>query len=60
MIVAEIFPLHDVAGSKIYLLHFAAERCDSMLHLAAGSQILLLHFAAGSHVNDCCRNLPSA
>ncbi len=37
MIVAEIFPLHDVAGSQIL-----------PLHAAAGSQILLPHDAAGS------------
>ncbi len=37
MIVAEIFPLHNEAGSQILLLHDAA-----------GSQILLPHVAAGS------------
>jgi hypothetical protein len=37
MTVAEIFPLHDAAGSQI-----------SPLHFAAGSQILPLKYAAVS------------
>jgi hypothetical protein len=37
MIVAEIFPLHDAAGSQTFLLNFAA-----------GSQIFPLHDAVGS------------
>jgi hypothetical protein len=50
MIVAEILPRDDAAGSQIFLMHFAAGRCDSPLHLAAGSQISLLHVAVGSQI----------
>jgi hypothetical protein len=48
MTVAEIFPLHDAAGSQILLLHDAAGSQILLLHNAVGSQILLLHDAAGS------------
>jgi hypothetical protein len=44
MIVAEIFPLHDAAGSQTFLLHFAAGSQISPLHYAAGSQISPLKF----------------
>jgi hypothetical protein len=48
MIVAGIIPLHDAAGSQIFLLHFAAGSQILPLHDAAGSQILPPHDAAGS------------
>jgi hypothetical protein len=48
MIVLEIFPLYDAAGSQIFLLHFAAGSQILPLHDAAGSQILPPHDAAGS------------
>ncbi len=50
MIVAEIFPMPNEVGSKIFQLHFAVGRCDSLLHDAAGSQILPLHDAAWSQI----------
>jgi hypothetical protein len=37
-------------GSKIFPVHFAAERCDSLLHLALESQILHLQNAVGSQI----------
>ncbi len=50
MIVAEIFPLHDTAGSQIFLQHFLADSQISPLHDAAGSQILQRHDEARSQV----------
>ncbi len=50
MIVAEIFPLHDAAGSQIFLPHFALGSQILPLHDAAGSQISSLHFSAGSQI----------
>jgi hypothetical protein len=35
MIVAEIFPLHDAAGSQTFLLHFAAGSQFTVMQLAA-------------------------
>jgi hypothetical protein len=42
--------LQNAAASKIFPLHFATERCDSLLHLALESQILLLQNAAESQI----------
>jgi hypothetical protein len=39
MIISEISPLHDAAGSQTFLLYFAAGSQISPLHYAAGSQI---------------------
>ncbi len=44
MIVAEIFPLHDAAGSQTFPMHFAVGSQISPLHYAAGSQISPLHW----------------
>ncbi len=60
MIVAEIFPLHDVAGSQTFLLHFAAGSqistafCsgESCLHcILQRRDKSPLHYAAGSQTS---------
>jgi hypothetical protein len=42
--------MHFAVGSQIFRLHFAAERCESLLLLALESQSLSLKNAAGSQI----------